>query len=230
MLPRMQAEVVHRPAAAPEYLLASADEGSFAGAARRLEVSVSAVQKLISALERRLGVRLFERHTRGLTLTAIGTTYLESCRPLVGELAALDEAVGRTIDRAGGTLVVGAHAQLAHHLLLPALPRFHASYPDIQIDFRVIHRLSDADAATVDVFVVHGWAEAADLVHRHLGRAESWIAATPAYWAAHGLPQHPSELAGHVCLLIIDYVAALLRDIPADGVSGAPHALTERPQ
>jgi DNA-binding transcriptional LysR family regulator len=185
-----------------QYFVAAAEEGSFAGAARRFDVSVPSIHKLINALEGALGIRLFERTWRGLTLTASGEIYLESCHPLLDELAILDETVSRPASRPSGVLVVGAHPQLTHHLLLPALPLFHSRYPEIQIDFRVVHRLDDADAATVDVFVLHGWPEANDLVHRKLGHSKSLIVAAPDYWSREGVPQHPKDLANHACLLM----------------------------
>ncbi len=185
-----------------QYFVAAAEEGSFAGAARRLEVSVPSVHKLLSSLEVKLGVRLLDRTTRGLTLTASGEAYLESCRPLLQELAALDAAVSRSAESPSGILVIGAPSQLVIHFLLPALPRFHAQYPDIQIDIRIVQRPNDPDAAAVDVFLMHGWPEANDLVHRRLGQARAVIAATPEYWATHGIPQHPHELDRHACMLI----------------------------
>lgn len=185
-----------------EYFIAAAQAGSFAGAARQLDVSVPSIHKLIAALEAQLGVRLFERSHKGLTLTASGETYLDSSRPLLDELAALDRVVSRAADSPSGTLVIGAPSQLTHHLLLPALPRFRAMYPDIQIDFRVVQRPSDGDGAAVDVFVLHGWPAAQDLIHRRLGRAKTVVAATPAYWARHGVPNNPGELTGHACLLV----------------------------
>ena len=85
---------------------------------------------------------------------------------------------------------------------MPALPRFHARYPDIQVDFRVIHRLADADAETADVFVLHGWPEANHLVHRQLGHAKALIVGALGYWANHGVPTHPRQLERHTCLLM----------------------------
>lgn len=76
-----------------QYFVASADEGSLAGAARRLAVSVPSVHKLVASLERELGVALFQRSARGLALTANGLHYLDACRPLLAELAAADAAV-----------------------------------------------------------------------------------------------------------------------------------------
>lgn len=193
-----------------QYFVAAAEAGSFTAAARQLELSVPAIQKLVIALERSLGVTLFERTTRGLTLTPSGAGYLESCRPLLQELAAADEDLRRTVQRPSGTLAIGVHSQLAHHVLLPVLPVFHTRYPDIQIDVRVINRLSDVDATAADVFLVHGWPEAGDLVHRRMGLAKSLIVASPAYWAAHGVPQHPEELQRHACLLLRNPAGILL--------------------
>jgi len=184
------------------YFVACAEEGRFASAARRLELSVPAVQKLVSGLERNLGTRLFERSVRGLALTASGQTYLEACRPLLADLVAVDETLRRSAHRPTGTLVIAAHSQLALHLLLPALPLFHARYPDIQIDVRVIHRLTDADAQIADVFVLHGWPEANDLVHRQLGHTRALIVGAPEYCAARGIPGHPRDLEQHTCLLM----------------------------
>lgn len=181
-----------------QYFVAAAETGSFTAAARQLELSVPAVQKLVVALEQSLGVTLFERTTRGLTLTPSGAGYLESCRPLLLELASADEDLRRTTSRPSGTLVIGIHSPLAHHVLLPVLPIFHARYPEIQIDVRVIHRLSDVDAKAADVFLLHGWPEAGELVHRRMGFAKSLIVASPAYWATHGVPQHPEELQREV--------------------------------
>lgn len=185
-----------------EYFVAAAEAQSFAGAARALDVSVPSVHKLVTALEQKLGVTLFSRSARGLSLTASGESYLESCRPLLEEMAAIDRSVSRVGQEASGLVVVGAPPQLAHHFLLPALPRFRARWPDIHIDFRVVHRTTDVDAAPVDVFLLHGWPETQDLVHRRLGRARTFVAATPGYWTQHGIPEHPSGLASHACLMV----------------------------
>ena len=76
-----------------QYFVAAAEEGSLSGAARRMEVSVPSVAKLIGALERQLGVRLVDRSTQGLKLTARGEAYLETCRPLLEQLSQADAAV-----------------------------------------------------------------------------------------------------------------------------------------
>ena len=87
-----------------EYFVAAAEEGSFSGAARRLEVSIPAIAKLINGLERSLGAKLFDRASQGITLTADGVRYLEACQPLLEQVSAADEAVSGANVRARGRL------------------------------------------------------------------------------------------------------------------------------
>lgn len=186
-----------------QYFIAAAEAGSFTAAARRMEVSVPAVQKMIGALEQLLGTTLLERSVQGVRPTASGSSYLDCCRALLDELLATEELLTRSSARPSGTLVVAAHEQLAHHILLPALPRFRARYPELQIDFRTVHRLSDADAQAAEILLLHGWPEATqDYVHRKLGMARSLVMASPEYWAARGIPSDPAELAQHECLMM----------------------------
>ena len=197
-----------------DYFVASVEGGSFARAAQRLEISVPAVQKLVGALERSLGVSLLERSARGVRLTPSGREYLDRCRPLLAEIDELGQAERRLRGSAGrpsGTLAVAAHPQLAHHVLLPALPRFHALFPEVEIDFRTVNRIGDADALTADVLMLHGWPEVPpDYVHRKLGGARSLIMAAPDHWAVHGVPRQPSDLAGYTCLLMRNPAGILL--------------------
>jgi len=185
-----------------QYFVAAAEEGSLAGAGRRLGVTVPAVQKLVNALEASLSLRLFERNAQGLQLTASGEQYLEACRPLLVELDSIDDIVSRGERRVAGVLVIGTHAQIAQHVLIPALPGWHQRHPELQIDLRIVGRMNDSDAAAVEVFVLPGWPEAEDLVHKRVGVSRSFIAASPIYWRRHGLPQHPRDLHSHNCLIL----------------------------
>lgn len=182
--------------------VAAAEEGSLSAAARRLEVSVPAVGKMVTALERALGTTLVERNARGLVVTADGRAYLDACLPLLEQLAAADAVLSRAGSRPRGTLVVGAPGFLIQHWLLPALPAFLASYPDMEIDFRVMTRLADAESLAVDVCLVLGWPLATGYVHRCLARTHTFVSAAPSYWAAHGFPRHPRDLQRHNCLLM----------------------------
>jgi LysR family transcriptional regulator, regulator for bpeEF and oprC len=183
------------------YFIASASTGSFAKAARHLDVTVPAVQKMVGALEKSIGTVLLERNSRGVRLTASGSDYLESCRHLLEGLTSAEETLKRKNMGVSGTLVLAMHEQLSHQLLIPALPAFHARYPDIQLDCRTIHRMTDGDAEAAEILILHGWPETpANFVQRNLGNARGLILASPDYWTAHGLPSCPQELEQHHCL------------------------------
>lgn len=184
------------------YFIAAAEGASLSAAARHHDVSVAAVAKLIGALETELNVKLLERRTQGVVLTAAGSAYLESCRPLVGALAEADEVASGAAYKVRGTVVLGVQPVIAQQCLTPALPRFLASYPEIELDIRYFMRPTEEQVRGLDVMLVIGWPQADDLVRRRLGAISYVVCAAPVYWAAHGLPRHPSDLARHNCLCI----------------------------
>jgi len=180
-----------------QYFLVAAEESSFSRAARRLEVSVPAIAKLVNALERKLGATLFDRSPQGLKLTASGERYLDACQPLLEQLTAADELISGEAIRPRGTLVLAAHPEL---VMLPWLSRFHERYPDIQIDVRPVNRLTIKDTAA-EVYIVHGWPNEPDMVRRLIAQPRLLTCAAPGYWAMHCVPQRPADLEQHVCLL-----------------------------
>ena len=186
------------------YFVAAAEEGSLSAAARRFDVSVPAVTKLVSSLERDLGVKLLDRSTQGLSLTPRGAQYLESCTPLLAQLADADRALAAPGVRRARTLVVGAPPLLSRALLVPALGEWHERQPYVHIDLRTVDFLTVKDAATrgVDVLVALGWPGSVDLVQRPLAQSRLIICSSPAYWRRHGMPDRPAELASHVCPLV----------------------------
>jgi DNA-binding transcriptional LysR family regulator len=183
-----------------QYFLAAAQSGSLSGAARRQGVSLQAVAKLVTALEAQLGTALFQRGSRGLTLTADGTQYAEACAPLVAQLQAADESLRQARQRPQGTLVVGGTPFLVQHCIVPALPAFHATYPDLTLDLRAVLHLDEAAAKDCDLLMLHGWFEAGSWIRRELPVMAQVTAATPEYWKRHGVPRHPRELTDHSCL------------------------------
>ena len=182
------------------YFLAAAQTGSLSGAARQQGVSLQAVAKLVTALEVQLGAALFKRGSRGLQLTADGAQYAEACAPLLEQLQAADDGLRQARQRPQGTLVVGGTPFLMQHCIVPALPAFHASYPDLTLDLRAVLHLDDAASRDCDLVMLHGWFEAGAWVRRELPVMAQVTAATPAYWARHGVPRHPRDLAAHTCL------------------------------
>jgi DNA-binding transcriptional LysR family regulator len=187
-----------------QYFVAAAEEGSFSAAARRFDVSVPAVAKLVSSLERDLGVKLLDRSTQGLALTVRGAQYLESCAPLIAQLADADRALAAPGTRRMRTLVVGAPPLFSRALLVPALSTWHERHSHVHIELRTMDFLTVKDAAVrgVDVVVALGWPGSVDLVQRPLAQSRLIICASPAYWRRHGEPVRPSELANHACPLV----------------------------
>lgn len=183
-----------------QYLIASAEARSFSAAARHLGVSQPAVQKLITGLELQLGVALFERRSTGLVVTADGADYVVRCRQLVDAMREADEQLACR-DQPRGRVVVGASTLIAQDFLGPGLPEFHRRFPGIELEHRLVHRLTDPMADGVDVFVMHGWQEHPDLVRLSIGHARYAVVATPEYWAVMGTPARPQDLARHEAVL-----------------------------
>jgi LysR family transcriptional regulator for bpeEF and oprC len=193
-----------------QYFIACADEGSLSGAARRLEVTVPAVAKLLGALEKRLGISLFERSAQGLALTAAGEAYLESCRPAVATLDELDEQVRASGTRARGTIGVGVQQAAGDALLRPFLARFHQLHPDVRVELRDATQMVGAEAPGIDVYLSFSWPRNPDMVHRAIYQPRFEVVATAEYWAAHGKPSHPRDLASHDCILMRTQTGTLL--------------------
>jgi len=99
-------------------------------------------------------------------------------------------------------MVVGVQPVIAQECLTPALPRFLAAHPEVQLDVRYFMQPTEEQVRGVDVMLVVGWPKVDDLVQRRLGAVSHVVCAAPSYWAEHGVPRHPSELAQHNCLCV----------------------------
>lgn len=185
-----------------QYFRIAASAQSYSAAARHFDVSPAAVAKLVAALEAALGVKLFDRHGRGLHLTTAGQSYLDACQGALQQLELADEQARATTLRAKGTVVVGVQPVIAQECLTAALPRFQSLYPDIQLDLRFFSRPIEEQTRGLDVMLLLGWQSAGDLVQRRIGATSFVVCAAPSYWQQHGMPQHPSELAQHNCLCV----------------------------
>ena len=128
-----------------------AARGSFAGAANDVSLSPSAVAKLITRLEHRLGVRLINRTTRRLALTAEGETYLHRVHEILGAIEAAESEIVSARASPRGHLRVHTFPVIAAHELAPALPDFLARHPHITFDFMVTNRSVDLVGENVDV-------------------------------------------------------------------------------
>jgi DNA-binding transcriptional LysR family regulator len=182
-----------------EYFLTAAKAGSFTNAARSLHIGLSSIHKQIVALEKELKVNLFERSHTGITLTPAGRRYFDACEPALAVLANAASVLATEDARPSGTLRVGGHG---HYLrcLAAWLPGFHEHYPDIQLDLRIMTRPADLDDPSLDVMLVQGWPDKPDLIQKVIAQPRLLTCASPAYWAKHGLPACPSDIANYNCL------------------------------
>lgn len=178
-----------------ECFVKSAERGSFSAAARLLELTPAAVSKNIARLEAELGVRLFQRSTRRLTLTEGGERLLAQ---VGGPLAALSDAVGHAAEQdrqPAGTLRVSMGQAFGRAYVLPLLDEFLRRYPAVVPDWRFENRQVDLIGEGFDAGIGSGLDLKPGMVARTLGRIHIVAVAAPAYLAGRPLPRHPSELA-----------------------------------
>jgi DNA-binding transcriptional LysR family regulator len=179
-----------------------AERGSFAGAAGDVGLSPSAVAKLITRLEQRLGVRLINRTTRHLALTAEGEIYLDRVREILSAIEGAESEIASARALPRGHLRVHSFPVVAAHYLAPALPEFLARYPRITFDFMVTNRVVDLVGENVDVSLRIGPLEDSGLVSRKIVDLRRVVCASPSYLAQHGRPAEPADLARHACLIL----------------------------
>lgn len=173
-----------------------ADAGSFAKAADSLNLPRSSVSKLLMDLEGHLGTKLVERSTRALTVTPAGQTYRAQVLRLLSDLDEIDVAARSERASPRGKLRVDVGSSLANLVLIPALPDFHARYPNIELQLGVNDRPADLIGDGVDCVIRGGALPDSSLIARHLCTLSSVTCATPGYLAAHGAPSHPNDLTG----------------------------------
>lgn len=192
------------------------EKSSFSSAGKDFGLTPSAVSKLITRLEDRLGTRLFHRTTRRLALTPEGETYYLRIRDI---LAAIDDAemeVTRSGTTPRGRLRVNMGTAFMLHALSHTLPDFLARYPEIETEFTVSDRYADLLAENCDVAISTGPVTDPSLVARVFARTERHVFASPAYLAHHGTPLTPDDLTHHECIRLSS-MPALNRWPFADG-------------
>ncbi len=177
-----------------------AEARSFSEAARRLRSSKSAVSRNVGALESELGVRLFHRTTRSLTLTEAGRGYFERATRILADLEEANLAVSQLQSAPRGRLRVSAPMSFGFLHLAPALPDFLARYPEVAVDLAMNDRFVDLIDEGFDVAVRIGALEDSSLIARKLAPMRRVVCASPAYLEARGVPLSPDGLEDHECL------------------------------
>ncbi|VVD63412.1 LysR family transcriptional regulator [Pandoraea capi] len=177
-----------------ESFVLSARAGSFSAAARRLGMTPAAVSKNVARLETQLGLRLFHRSTRSLTLTAGGERFLLE---VDGPFAALTDAFSRASERESapsGTLKVSVAHSFGREYLIPMLGEFLVRYPDIVPDWRFDNRSVDVVGEGFDAAIGGGIELTQGVIARRLAPTYAVMCASSAYMAGRKMPEHPSAL------------------------------------
>ncbi|MCB1669451.1 MAG: LysR family transcriptional regulator [Pseudomonadales bacterium] len=184
-------------------LVRVADSGSFSEVARQMAVAPSSVSRQVKDLENELGVQLFKRTTRKLSLTEAGQLLYERAERILLELDETRLAVTEG-GAPSGTLKVTAPTAIARELLISVLPEFLQTYPGVQMVMLANDYVLDIVEAGVDVAIRVGRLSDSSLKARKLGDSKRVICASPEYLKKHGIPKHPKDLENHNCLTFRD--------------------------
>ena len=177
------------------------ERGSFAAAAGDLGLTPSAVSKLVGRLETRLGVRLVNRTTRKLALTAEGETYFHSGRRLIDAVDGLEHEVAASASHPRGLLRINTPVSVGVRHLAPALIEFHRRYPDVRVNMSLTDRMVDIYAEQIDVAVRMGPLSDSRLMSRKIMVIEPVIFASREYVEQFGAPKIPADLTRHRCIV-----------------------------
>lgn len=200
-------------------------DGSFAGAARTLDLAPAVVTRAVAELEDHLGVRLLNRTTRSLALTEVGVDYLERAQRVLAELDEADLLAGAVNSAPSGNLRILCPPAFATHQLVPRLPVFRQRFPAIQLELVATGPVGAADE-NFDVSIVSVGQQPlqGDFVVRQLASSQLVVCAAPAYLARRGPVHQPQDLLQHDGLL--PDVAAVRRELTlySDALGTALHA------
>ncbi|WP_291588905.1 LysR family transcriptional regulator [Comamonas sp. UBA7528] len=181
----------------------AAEMGSFSAAAESLGLAPASVSRSIKRLEERLGVRLFSRTTRSVRLTPEGDIYWRECRQALEQIAEAERAITGTQMEPSGTLRISVGTLYAHYRLLPVLPEFTATFPQIDIELSLSNKVTDMVDEGYDLAIRIGTPPDSRLIAQKLEDATVGVFATPGYLAQHGTPQTLESLTSHQCLQFI---------------------------
>jgi DNA-binding transcriptional LysR family regulator len=182
---------------AMQAFVAVADLQGFAPAARKLGLSPSGVTRLIAALEARLGARLLQRTTRSVTLTDVGTRYLERVRRILGDVEEAESSAEGERTRPSGRLVVSAPIGFGRLHVSPVMSKYLARHAEVSAELRLSDRMINLVEDGVDLAVRIGHLPDSTLVARHVGEMRRMVVASNTYLKRRGEPKTPQAIASH---------------------------------
>jgi DNA-binding transcriptional LysR family regulator len=185
---------------AMQTFVAIADAGSFTAAARRLDLSLPAVVRGLAGYEDELGVRLFNRTTRRISLTTEGRAHLDRCRAVMAAVDEAESALREDASEPSGELAITAPVLFGQMHVAPVVTRFVQKYPQVQCKLVLLDRVVDLVEEGMDLGIRIGRLRDSSLVALPLGGVRRVVVATPALLRKTGVPKHPRDLLAHNCL------------------------------
>jgi DNA-binding transcriptional LysR family regulator len=179
------------------------EAGSFVRGADKLGISTTSASRLVGELEAHLGSRLLQRTTRKLHLTDAGERYFERALQLLSDLDEAESEVGSETTAPRGRLRISVGQTFGVRQLSTLFPRFHAQYPEIELEVFATDRRVDLIEEGYDLAVRMSLELPPTYVARHLCAIRVVVCASPAYLKEHGTPETPSELSAHNCLTVV---------------------------
>ena len=177
------------------------ETGSFSKASADLGVTQPTATKHVAALEAKLGARLLNRNTRGISTTEIGALYYEKCKTIQRELDEADNLAALLQSKVGGRLRISTSVAFGRRVVTPLALRFMREHPELSIDLAFDDRYVDLVEQGLDIALRMGRLADSTLGARYLGLNPWLVAAAPDYLARAGTPATPADLAGHACIV-----------------------------
>lgn len=184
------------------FFVTLAESGTLTEAARRMDVTASAISQRLQQLEKRLNVHLIHRSTRRFSLTDEGEMFYAKAVSLLAELDALIESLRARSGEVGGTLHVWAPLSFGRQYLAPALADFHALHPRLQVSLTLSDLRPAADSERFDLILNIGALPDSNMVAYPIASNKRFLCASPAYLASRGQPRQPEDLTSHCCIVL----------------------------
>jgi DNA-binding transcriptional LysR family regulator len=183
-----------------------AEQGSLTAAAQVMESSLPAMVRTLAGFEAQLGVRLFNRTTRRISLTEEGRRHLESCRQVLAALADAEAALSADAAEPAGHLTITAPMLFGQMHVAPAVTRFVQHHDKMRCSMMLHDRVVNLLEEGIDVGIRIGEPEDSSLVAQNVGHIRRLVVASPAWLRRHGVPKHPKDLLKANCVRITDHV------------------------
>jgi DNA-binding transcriptional LysR family regulator len=180
--------------------IAVAHSGGFAPAAHALDVAPSTITRAVANLEASLGVRLFQRTTRSVTLTDVGESFLARITPALDEIDGAADFASSGEAAPSGVLRVSASVSFGQNVIAPKLKTFCDQYQDLNVELILSDAVADLISERIDIAVRHGSLDDSSLIAQRLTDVRYRLVASPDYLQIAGVPSHPKDLVDHACL------------------------------